>query len=1193
MKKLSQKCFAVLSIFALLMPYSSVSAMWLNENRDTKEINKGVVVDTEVPEIFSADIQNKREYDGAVVVLSGKNFGITGHSTATVTFSTTDEGTTTVSSFRYHSPTSLIFPLPTKLAAGNIYVTVKDDSGADSKTSKPFFFDFHPPEILFITGDDGIAPGKKVKIWGNYFDGVYYRNNGRSERAEIQNGKLSGTNSARANGNFSVIEMTLPKDSFQEEIWVERNCDEKGEHCLKSNTVTMENLFPPILTNIHVDYVRRTATVTGKNFPVNKSDFAVMFNGKSQSISEYSGKDGHFTFSLPCPLPISANVYVEFKGVKSNALKFAPKSTPYLSKITLEQDEDQSGSYFYFVAIDNNFSVPNTSACDATPTLKIAGKSYELRKSGSKYKTIQSGEIPEEKVLAHVVLGGVESNVISVDFSQDAYVERPLIYNIEGKYGFRPGVPFTIYGRNLGNHYKSCGKGETVFNGPEVVYERQDEQSTGAKTQSGDRIRTSVCIPNPPKVRPNYMELQFLPLEYGATPPKESPQKVSVTVGGVKSNEIEIPFGSRKNNVAQAAPTITRIEYPEGYTPGSKILIYGYQFGKQVKLNRLYFGDEEMEIVSVNKKGTYMEAILPKSETGGNVSLYRTSPNPQESNETRITISPYEKQELSFTSPESQKNETLEFFDKETEFSTSEWYVNNSLEDLQINTFVVQMQWKDGDEEAEYSVKKIKNAPFTTFSLLLNGSEVATAIPNVGKNNISLEFTPFSLPLSEKKEPFRFSITSAVLPFATDKSSFSFSFTPTKRKNFLAKGLQSGKVITQQKISKEIIYFDSFSVSKGSDNTCIDVREDNANCLAYMQMMGKNIAYHAEKTAVRAKEFAHKSTKTLATVPSISRHVKQHTQNAHVLHIQPKYSATKNRILTTLPAKKAQKVFAILQKQKKKNTKKSSKKSSSTTLYAAASEKKSVAFSKKQILQKLSPAQILRTKRLDTDHDGLSDAEEFLIGTNLSLSDTDRDGDSDFVEVEFGHSPFLRNGTKIADDIEDAQENTGMYARLILFGVFDGFLTDSKVFPNQSVTKILFATALVRTFSPANIPSPSVSHFHDIRKDDWFSPYIFALQEKNIHLAESDTIFAPFSPLSREEACAYTLRFLGEDIPSFVPENLLFSDVSAIYRGEVAECAKKKLLLPISKNEDEFGAKEHITRAELSRLLYKTVMRYR
>ncbi|MER0123183.1 calcium-binding protein [Streptococcus sp. ZJ93] len=44
---------------------------------------------------------------------------------------------------------------------------------------------------------------------------------------------------------------------------------------------------------------------------------------------------------------------------------------------------------------------------------------------------------------------------------------------------------------------------------------------------------------------------------------------------------------------------------------------------------------------------------------------------------------------------------------------------------------------------------------------------------------------------------------------------------------------------------------------------------------------------------------------------------------------------------------------------------------------------------------------------LDSDHDGLLDAQELALGTNPFSSDTDGDGKTDLEEVDLGSHPIL------------------------------------------------------------------------------------------------------------------------------------------------------------------------------------------
>lgn len=43
----------------------------------------------------------------------------------------------------------------------------------------------------------------------------------------------------------------------------------------------------------------------------------------------------------------------------------------------------------------------------------------------------------------------------------------------------------------------------------------------------------------------------------------------------------------------------------------------------------------------------------------------------------------------------------------------------------------------------------------------------------------------------------------------------------------------------------------------------------------------------------------------------------------------------------------------------------------------------------------------------DSDQDGLTDAQEIALGTNLQSVDTDGDGQADLEELQSGHSPLV------------------------------------------------------------------------------------------------------------------------------------------------------------------------------------------
>ena len=62
----------------------------------------------------------------------------------------------------------------------------------------------------------------------------------------------------------------------------------------------------------------------------------------------------------------------------------------------------------------------------------------------------------------------------------------------------------------------------------------------------------------------------------------------------------------------------------------------------------------------------------------------------------------------------------------------------------------------------------------------------------------------------------------------------------------------------------------------------------------------------------------------------------------------------------------------------------------------------------------------------DTDHDGLSNRQEFKDGTDPRKADSDRDGLKDGAEVKTGNNPRKRDSD--GDGIRDGRENAGMVA---------------------------------------------------------------------------------------------------------------------------------------------------------------------
>ncbi len=86
----------------------------------------------------------------------------------------------------------------------------------------------------------------------------------------------------------------------------------------------------------------------------------------------------------------------------------------------------------------------------------------------------------------------------------------------------------------------------------------------------------------------------------------------------------------------------------------------------------------------------------------------------------------------------------------------------------------------------------------------------------------------------------------------------------------------------------------------------------------------------------------------------------------------------------------------------------------------------------------------------DKDSDGLDDLEEWTIGTDLGIADTDEDGYADGAEVLAGYSPLTTGA--LFSDLNAADESFGDVVKLYLRGVIRGY-ADGSFRPNNNLTR--------------------------------------------------------------------------------------------------------------------------------------------
>ncbi len=1141
----------------------------------------------EMPVITDILIADNIERKGAKVTLRGKNLLPTKGSVS-VSFPSDSGGSVSVSSFTLQSPTTLIFELPDKVGTGNVTVKVTGEKNT-SLTSAPYQFAFHQPKILFVSGEDGIAPGKKITIWGEYLDGVYMQNNGRSRILPLKNATLQGGDAGK-NGNLSVIEVQLPTGDFKKSFWVERGCDQNGENCLKSNSISFAQVMPPILTEIQVDYKARTATVFGKNFPTEEKDFSVQFAGSKMKVNAYDTNIGKATFSLPCPLPYRAEVNVTNQGETSNPLLFVAEDAPTIMSIAIKLGE-QTGMRTIEVAANTNLDIKPTAACsDSDNTLSIGGTNFAVQPFGGTLvaKDVEFSKIPATGK-ASIVINGVRSTAI--DFSKETFSPEPYIYSVESKYGLRQGAPFAVYGRNLGTEYKACSSGETSISGPPIYDEQKLEVFDGYDAE-GEQKFTTICERIPPKVAPGQITGQFRPLSLGSAP-QVGVQSLSVSVAGKSSNKISFTFGDTSQKVAYAPPEITAIEFPEGRNIGDSIIIRGSGFAASANQNLVKFGSVIVYPTSANLRGTELRAVIPEA-AGSSVVVTRTIPEPKQDSEPfTIVISKSSESGLSFELvKDAKKSEEITLDDKKVAITVAEMKMVNTIADVQVNRFRLMMRFSDGDAEDEYSFKQLKILPFAAFTLKRNGAILAPATAaRISGNLIAIEFDPFVLPLTTS-ESDTLTLSTELLRFVTDKASFAVTFDPQDAVSFQALDLDRKTGVYSK--TKNALNFTEFSINKTPNDLCIDTESSNIHCDEYLQSLAKNSSFTAKKPT------------PTPTVPTFDRHRQNQialiTSNDKVAKLESKLTVAREsklkKMALRIAAEVVERVRQILQNRDEQILLNYAKSLQEASHDKIVSEEAKVEVAREQMREQIAEikrnqrplAVQLGSSRKDTDRDGLTDEEEALIGTDPKNPDTDGDSYNDFQEVEFGYSPLNKKNTLLFSDLADAKTATSAIARLFLFGVLDGY--DDKTFrPDIAASRAQFVTTLSLAFFGLELTAPATGPAVDVSSDVWFAPQIAAAKDAGYLVDEIDVTnsFRPHAAITRIAACRVALKYTQANPDKFKSSDVSIADVIPQDVGWANECVERKLLFLTDQETAAFSPNTELTRAQMAVMIHRIV----
>jgi hypothetical protein len=261
-------------------------------------------------------------------------------------------------------------------------------------------------------------------------------------------------------------------------------------------------------------------------------------------------------------------------------------------------------------------------------------------------------------------------------------------------------------------------------------------------------------------------------------------------------------------------------------------------------------GGTELYPSSANSRGTELRVRIPKDAKSGNLTVLRKTPNPQSSQDSyEVVITPHEEKAVRFFYENEEDIEDVEVADSSVSFSFPALSYINSSGNLQVNRFVMELEWEDGDPEDDYSVQKSKIAPFDTFTLQVGGKTVSLpTIANVSRKKILVQFLPFEIPLTSSEQD-SLVLKTALLPTVTDGSRFRLKFSPKNSSQFLALNTETGKGVSMRS-EEETLVLPWVTIQKTEDDTCIDVDSSGANCDAYREQKQQNILFSQQKNLI-------------------------------------------------------------------------------------------------------------------------------------------------------------------------------------------------------------------------------------------------------------------------------------------------------------------------------------------------------
>ncbi|WAM33654.1 S-layer homology domain-containing protein [Caldicellulosiruptor morganii] len=269
---------------------------------------------------------------------------------------------------------------------------------------------------------------------------------------------------------------------------------------------------------------------------------------------------------------------------------------------------------------------------------------------------------------------------------------------------------------------------------------------------------------------------------------------------------------------------------------------------------------------------------------------------------------------------------------------------------------------------------------------------------------------------------------------------------------------------------------------------------------------------------------------------------------------------------------------------------------SPTTISDAVSQAVAVSISAgDEMLTKVNPSLsivLILNKKIDKETNYAAYSADTL-GTGIVPGNYAKALNSFIVNINrLGSYIYIGNYSKTYKDV-DSKAWYFEYVQLVSAkGITEGYL-DGTFKPQKNVTRAEFAKMIVQAFQ-FDVEDQEVTKFKDVKKTDWFYPYVATLYNLGIVNGRSATQFAPNAPITREEMTkiiAMVLLKTGK-ISNSTEAKYTFTD-----NDQIAEWAKGYVSTVVENGimegraNNAFAPKSNATRAETAAVIMRAFLK--